>query len=82
VLAYDAALQHLPEAIGRKRGILALGNILPIFRLCNPCGNILEPVMHKLETLAAVEHPGLDHANAGSRSADFSADSYASRSCR
>ena len=35
---------------------IARGNILPTFRLCTPCGNILEPVMHKLESLAAVEH--------------------------
>jgi hypothetical protein len=37
------------------------GNVLPTFRLCNRCGNTLEPVMQKLETLATVERRlGLD----------------------
>jgi hypothetical protein len=38
----------------------------PTFRLCQKCGNILEPVMQKLETLAAVQRQlGLDRVEIG-----------------
>ena len=40
---------------------ISRGNILPTFRLCGRCGNSLEAVMQKLETLAAVQRNlGLD----------------------
>lgn len=31
------------------------GNILPTFRVCDRCGNLLEPMLRKLESLAVVE---------------------------
>jgi hypothetical protein len=40
---------------------LSRGNIPPTYRLCARCGNLLDLLIQKLETLAAVEHRlGLD----------------------